>query len=124
MVPSKPVPPSLFVLSKSDQSTTSNLAVPLVVIVPPDMTEAFPCMVSTPVPPDLVIIELLMIHPLAFEMDLRKIFPVSDEVNAVFNVITPPYIFIGPAAVIALSIKRLAALPVLPNVKERMVCPL
>ena len=90
---------------------------------PPFVTEAFPCIVSTPVPPDLVMVELLMIDVPPVLIDFRKILPVSDEVKAASMVMTPPYILIGPAAVIALSIKRLVALPDLPRVNERMVCP-
>ena len=98
-------------------------AAPLVLMVPIFVTRAFPCIVSTPVPPDLVMVELLMIDGFPFHIDFRKILPVSDEVNAVLMVMAPPYIFIGPAEVIALSMVRFPVLLGFPNVKERMVCP-
>ena len=123
IVPSKPTPPSLFVLSKSDQRITSNLPVPLVVMVFPLLTVPLPCIVRTPVPPDLVMIELLVIPRIVFVMDLIKISPVSDEVKAASMVMTPPCIFIGPATVMGTSSQRFPVLPGLPQVKERMVCP-
>jgi hypothetical protein len=61
-------------------------------------------MVSTPEPPDLVKVAplALTIHPFAFEMDFRKIFPVAEEVRFAFKDITPPYILINPATATAL----------------------
>ena len=83
-----------------------------------------PCIVRTPVPPDFVMMELLAIPGTELDIDFRKILPVSDEVKAASMVMTPPYILIGPAAVIGLSIQRFAVLPDFPRVNERMVCPL
>ena len=79
-------------------------------------------MVKTPVPPDLVKVELLTMHPFAFEMEFKKIFPFAEEVRFAFSVITPPNILMGPATVIWFVSKVMSAVfPDFPIVKPDMI---